>query len=248
MTEALRSPAVITDIFISERAPGATGVATAARARGLEVIWAGERVVAALSDAVTPQGVVAVARSPLVELGALSPGDLAVVLAEVRDPGNAGTLLRSAVAAGASALIFTHGAVDPLNPKTVRAAAGALFSIPVSSGASLGDAVAHLRRGGLEILGASAGADPAHERDLTRPLALVLGNEAWGLSQEHRRLLDGLVGISMPGPAESLNVGIAGSILFYVASQQRDEKRKGRPWMPGSTSESAAISRDSEPE
>ena len=221
MTEALRSPAVITDIFISERAQGAADVAAAARARGLEVVWAGERVVAALSDAVTPQGVVAVARSPLLELAALPTGDLAVVLAEMRDPGNAGTLLRSAVAAGASALIFTRGAVDPLNPKTVRAAAGSLFSIPLASGASLDDAVAHLRRGGLEILGASSGAGPAHERDLTRPLALVLGNEAWGLSREHRRLLDGLVGISMPGPAESLNVGIAGSILLYECMKQR---------------------------
>jgi TrmH family RNA methyltransferase len=206
-----------------------TGVITdLARERNVEITLAGPRVIASLSDAATPQGVVAVAPSPLKTLDALSPGDLVVVLAEVRDPGNAGTLLRSAAAAGASAVIFTSGSVDPLNSKTVRAAAGALFSIPVVSRPSLEDVIGRLREGGVEILGAAADApQAATSRDLTRPLALVLGNEAWGLSSRQRRLLDAVVGIPMPGRADSLNVAVAGSILLFEVVRQRTARDRG---------------------
>jgi TrmH family RNA methyltransferase len=222
VAEALRSGARVDEIFVSEMAPKARSVVAAAAEQGAQVVWGSEGVLAALSDAATPQGIVAVVRSPLIELDALEAGDLVVVLAQVRDPGNAGTLLRSGAAAGASAVIFTHGAVDPLNPKTVRAAAGALFSLPVVSGTRLVDAIALLRARGLVILGASARAGHAvYDRDLSRPTALILGNESWGLPPEQRGLLDDEVGIPMPGPVESLNVGVAGSVLLFEAARQR---------------------------
>jgi TrmH family RNA methyltransferase len=226
VAEALRSGALVDEIFVSESAPNAHAVVAIAAEQGTPVVWASDGVLAALSDAATPQGIVAVARSPLIELDALEGGNLVVVLAQVRDPGNAGTLLRSGAAAGASAVIFTHGAVDPLNPKTVRAAAGALFSLPVVSGARLVDSVALLRARGLSILGASARASHAvYDRDLRRPTALILGNESWGLPPEQRRLLDDEVGIPMPGAVESLNVGVAGSVLLFEAARQRRVQR-----------------------
>jgi RNA methyltransferase, TrmH family len=222
IAEALGSGARMEEIFVSESASDADAIVAEAAERGVEIVWATDGVLATLSDATTPQGIVGVARSPLVDLGVLDAGDLVVVLAEVRDPGNAGTLLRSAAAAGARAVIFTDGSVDPLNPKTVRAAAGTLFALPVSSGARLEDAVALLRARGLVIVGASARADhAAYDLDLARPTAFILGNESWGLPAEQRRLLDEEVGIPMPGPAESLNVGIAGSILLFEAARQR---------------------------
>jgi RNA methyltransferase, TrmH family len=226
VAEALRSGARVDEIFVSESAPNARAMVAVAAEQGAQVVWASEGVLAALSDAATPQGIVAMARSPLIELDALEAGDLVVVLAQVRDPGNAGTLLRSGAGAGAGAVIFTQGAVDPLNPKTVRAAAGALFSLPIVSGARLVDAVALLRARGLVILGASARASHAvYDWDLTRPTALILGNESWGLPPEQRRLLDEEVGIPMPGVVESLNVGVAGSVLLFEAARQRRVER-----------------------
>jgi RNA methyltransferase, TrmH family len=222
LADALRSGAHMDEIFLSESAPDAGAIVAEAAERGVEVVRVTDAVLAALSDATTPQGVVGVARSPLVDLEVLDTGNLVLVLAEVRDPGNAGTLLRSAAAAGADAVVFTHGSVDPLNPKTVRAAAGALFALPVASGARLEDAVTLLRTRGLVILGASARADHAvYDLDLAHPTALIVSNESWGLPAEQRRLLDGEVGIPMPGPAESLNVGIAGSVLLFEAVRQR---------------------------
>ena len=149
-------------------------------------------------------------------------GDLVVVLANVRDPGNAGTLVRSAVAAGASAVVFCSGSVDPFNPKTVRSTAGLLFHVDVSAGVALDAALSELREMGFLILGADASSSKApDEVDLSERVALVLGNESWGIEETSSRLLDDIVGIPMPGPAESLNVGIAGSVLLFEAVRQR---------------------------
>lgn len=187
------------------------------------------RVIEALTDTPTPQGVVAVAQMQTVAPSEVS-GDLVVVLSDVRDPGNAGTLVRSAVAAGASAVVFCSGSVDPFNPKTVRSTAGLLFHVDVVTAAAFEDVVGVLRSKGCLILGADAASRTAPEEvDLTRPVALVLGNESWGIEESSRALLDEAVGIPMPGPAESLNVGIAGSVLLFEAvRQRRDSSTKSR--------------------
>jgi len=179
------------------------------------------RVIDALTDTSTPQGVVAVASMRTVAIADVS-GDLVVVLAHVRDPGNAGTLVRSAVAAGASAVVFCSGSVDPFNPKTVRSTAGLLFHVDVAAGVALEGAVNELRDKGFLVLGADAASSKApDEVDLSERIALVLGNESWGIEESSSRFLDDIVGIPMPGPAESLNVGIAGSILLFEAVRQR---------------------------
>jgi TrmH family RNA methyltransferase len=179
------------------------------------------RVIDALTDTSTPQGVVAVASMRTVDITEIT-GDLVVVLSNVRDPGNAGTLVRSAVAAGASAVIFCPGSVDPFAPKTVRSTAGLLFQVAVAVGVALEDAVDELRHKGFLILGADAASSKApDEVVMSDSVALVLGNESWGMDEASRRLLDDVVGIPMPGPAESLNVGMAGSILLFEAVRQR---------------------------
>jgi TrmH family RNA methyltransferase len=148
--------------------------------------------------------------------------DLIVVLAEVRDPGNAGTLVRSAAAAGADAVIFAKGAVDPLSAKTSRSAAGALFRIPIVLGVELEDAIEGLRQRGLVLVAADPRADmPLEACDMTRPVALILGNEAQGVPPRLDPMVHETVVIPMPGATESLNVAVAGSILLFEAVRQR---------------------------
>lgn len=186
------------------------------------------RVIDALTDTSTPQGVVAVASMRTVAVSEVS-GDLVLVLSNVRDPGNAGTLVRSAVAAGATAVVFCSGSVDAFNPKTVRATAGLLFHVDVVAGAALDAVVDELRSKNLLILGADAGSSRApDEVDFSQPVAIVLGNESWGIDESSSRLLDDIVGIPMPGPAESLNVGIAGSVLLFEAVRQRRASSSSR--------------------
>ncbi|MGH2826952.1 MAG: TrmH family RNA methyltransferase [Actinomycetota bacterium] len=205
----------VRDLFVDENAP------FAGEFLGQGGLAVTRQVVSALADTSTPQGVVAVAEARAIEAGAIG-GDLVVVLADVRDPGNAGTLLRSAVAAGSSGVVFAKGSVDPFNPKTVRATAGLLFRVPVAHEVALEEALSLLTERGFLVVGADAGSGVAPEDvDLTRPVAFVLGNESWGIGARARPLLNEVIGIPMPGSAESLNVGIAGSILMFEAVRQR---------------------------
>jgi TrmH family RNA methyltransferase len=215
--------APIERVFIAMESTRAEQIADLAASRGIEVVSASDRVLAALSDAATPQGVVAVAHSPDVSIDELSSDlDLALVLAEVRDPGNAGTLLRSAAAAGAGVVAFTAGSVDVLNPKTVRAGAGALFRVPIVRDEGMDRIAAALRARGLVLVAADARAEVrCDEFDLARPCAIVVGNEAWGLSAEVTGAVDAAVAIPMPGRIESLNAAVAGSVLLYESIRQR---------------------------
>ena len=189
----------------------------------MKVIHVGGDVLATLADTSTPQGVVAVVQIRSLDLASLTAdADLVVVLADVRDPGNAGTILRSALAAGADAAVFGTGSVDPYHPKTVRAGAGALFRLPVVRGMETPAAIEALKAGGFSAIGADASGDTSYtDVEMTGRVAIVLGNEAWGLPAETSALLDRSVAIPMPGPAESLNVGIAGALLLFEAVRQR---------------------------
>jgi RNA methyltransferase, TrmH family len=218
--EALGAGADVVEVFAVPGAP--EEIETLATKAGVEVHRVSEAVLASMSDTATPQGVVARVRSPAVTIEDLElKSGLVVVLADVRDPGNAGTLMRSALAAGADGVVACSGAVDPLHPKTVRASAGAIFRIPLVRGGDLEEAIGGLRKRGLVIVGADQNGVDAWTADLSRPLALVIGNEAWGLATSVRPALDETVSIPMPGPAESLNAGIAGSVLLFEALRQR---------------------------
>ncbi|QIK66581.1 RNA methyltransferase [Nocardioides sp. HDW12B] len=185
-----------------------------------------EAVLAELTDTVHPQGVVAVCRVLDVPVGeAVRPGvRLAAVLADVRDPGNAGTVLRCADAAGAEAVVLAGHSVDLYNPKTVRASVGSLFHLPVAAGASPAATVDEVRRAGLTVLAA----DGAGELDLfeaeasgllAAPTAWLFGNEAWGLPEEVAALADHRVRIPIFGGAESLNLATAAAVCLYTSAR-----------------------------
>jgi TrmH family RNA methyltransferase len=231
IAEALASSVQVMELFVADDAPSAADLKTVAEAQGIPVWTVSDQVINALSETRTPQGVVAVASAPSASAGAVpEAADLVVILAGVGDPGNAGTLVRSAAAAGASAVVFTSGAVDPLGPKALRSSAGAMFRVPIVRGVALDDVVEHLRSMRVRIVGADAHATVTCDRaDLSGPIAFVLGNEAWGISSEWRHLLDDTVAVPMPGAVDSLNVGIAGSILLYEAVRQRRLRSTAEP-------------------
>lgn len=165
----------------------------------------------------SPQPIVAVA--PLltatpaeVAARARATGLPVLVLAGVSDPGNAGTVIRSAAAAGAAGVLVTPGSVDPTNPKCVRASAGAVFAVPFGT-------VRDLETLGLRTVGAAAGAPGPDDVDLSGPVVLVLGGEASGLPDD--QLVDTEVSLPLEGGVESLNVAMAGTVLLYEARRQR---------------------------
>jgi TrmH family RNA methyltransferase len=174
-------------------------------------------VIERVATTVSPQPVLALARRMDVALGDVAGrGGFVVVAAGLTDPGNVGTILRSAEAAGADAVVLTEGAVDVFNPKVVRASAGALFRVPVAVDVAAG-AVGDL---GVPLLGTVAtGGVPYDEAPLDGACALVLGNEAHGLPPG--LALDGLVSIPHAGRAESLNVAMAATVLCFEAARRR---------------------------
>jgi TrmH family RNA methyltransferase len=221
IADAVAQGALIEELFVSEDQVDRGTLEGLARSAGIEVHVVGQQVIKALSDSATPQGAVAVGRIPSVALGELS-GDLVVILDAVADPGNAGTIVRSAAAAGASGVVFTAGSVDPYGPKSVRAAAGALFSTGIVVDISLEEAIESARGRGLRVFGTSTeGTTVYTDANLADPVAVVVGNEAWGVSKEHLELVDETLTIPMVGPAESLNVATATSIVLFEALRQR---------------------------
>jgi RNA methyltransferase, TrmH family len=206
---------------------GATGripeVVERARAAGITVTEVSEAVMAHLTSAVTPQGIVAVARFVDVTLDELASDlGLVPVLCAVRDPGNAGAILRSADASGASGVVFSTSSVDVYNPKAVRASAGSLFHLPVVREAGAPEAVAALRGRGARILAAAPdGPRSLYEADLTGPVAVLFGNEAWGLRPEVRELADEAVRVPIEGRAESLNLAAAAALVLFEGARQR---------------------------
>jgi len=156
-----------------------------------------------------------------VALDTLAPPELAVVCVDVRDPGNAGTVLRSCDASAVDAVFLCAGTVDPFNPKTVRSSAGSIFHVQVVVAAETIAVVDWLHRRGVRVLGTSADGVDYARLDLTGPSAFVLGNESSGLSPSLSSSFDAMVAIPMAGRAESLNVGVAAAVLCFEAQRQR---------------------------
>ena len=192
------------------------------RAPAADVVWhsVDDAVVADIADAVTPQGIVARCRSVLQTLDALpTEARLVAVGVDVRDPGNAGSIIRAADAAGADAVVFAGDSVDPLNPKAVRATVGSLFHLPVIVHRELADVVGALRDRGVILLAADGGGETdLFEADLARPTAWLLGNEAHGLGTL-ADLADARVAIPIYGRAESLNLATAAAVCLYMSAR-----------------------------
>ncbi len=224
--EALAADGAVVEVFATDEAAARhSDLRLTAESAGVEWLRASAPVLAHLSDTVNPQGIVAVCRMPATSLTAAVPAGARIVsiLAHVRDPGNAGTVIRVSDAAGAAGVVLSESSVDPFNAKCVRASAGSLFHLPVAHGIELAAAVAAARRQGMLVLGADgAGGTELHHFDraqLARPTAWVFGNEAWGLPAPIRQLCDDIVAIPIYGQAESLNLSTAAAVCLYATAQ-----------------------------
>jgi TrmH family RNA methyltransferase len=201
--------------------------ALVARARGVgvEVVEVTAEVMARLTSTVTPQGLVGVAGFLDVDLSDLPAGPRCLsVLHSVRDPGNAGTVLRSADASGSDGVVFTSTSVDVYNAKTVRATAGSLFHLPVVRGVDTSEAVDLAHSRGCRVLAMDAdGEEDLYEVDLSVPTAFLFGNEAWGLPREVARLADATVRVPIVARTESLNLAAAATVCLFEWARQRRE-------------------------
>jgi RNA methyltransferase, TrmH family len=234
VAEAFHCGARVTDLFVT--VPARTrhhDLVAAIAAAGIPVHLVSGEIMDDLAQTVTPQGLLAVCGFVDVPLADVAQRAmtapraepaLIALLANVRDPGNAGTVLRTADAAGAHAVVFADASVDPYNGKCVRASAGSLFHLPVVAGARLEDVVVTLREAGLRIVAADGRAgrsldDPGVQARLAGPTAWMFGNEAWGLPPELVALADEPVAVPIYGRAESLNLAAAAAVCLYASAR-----------------------------
>ncbi|WP_246373949.1 TrmH family RNA methyltransferase [Tunturiibacter gelidoferens] len=221
LEEALRSGMVLKTVFVSERrtVPGVVP-------RGVEVLRLTDDVFGSVVETQSPQGVAALMVPPVRTLADLFDGAgtaLILIAVGLQDPGNLGTLVRSGEAFGASGVLTTPGTVSAWNQKALRASVGSVFRVPVV-GVTAAE-VAELKGRGVRLIAAVGVEDfgvlAAQEMDLTAACAVMIGNEGSGLAAEWLEMCDGRVTIPCPGPVESLNAAVAGSLLLYEASRQR---------------------------
>jgi TrmH family RNA methyltransferase len=234
VAEAFHYGAHVTDLFVT--VPARTrhhDLVAAITDAGIPVHVVSGEIMDELAQTVTPQGLLAVCGFVDVPLAQITSGtqltsgqqpQLVALLANVRDPGNAGTVLRTADAAGAHAVVFADASVDPYNGKCVRASAGSLFHLPVVAAAGLEEAIDALRQAGLRIVAADGRDgrpldDPAVQERLAEPTAWMFGNEAWGLPPELVALADEPVAVPIYGRAESLNLAAAAAVCLYASAR-----------------------------
>ena len=247
LSMALDSGAPIESVYVAPEGRANASVAAVVErvyATGVRIFDLAPGVIERISDTVTPQPIVAVVGFAPASLSGLGDASMVVVCVDVRDPGNAGTMIRTADAAGVDAVVCCDGTVDPTNPKTVRASAGSIFHTPLVVGGDPAAVLGSLKEWGMTIVGTEVrgGADYS-AFDWHQRVAVVFGNEASGLSGPVRAQLDVGVSIPMFGRAESLNVSISAAVVCFEALRQRRLRGGGRwaspdggatrPTMPG---------------
>jgi TrmH family RNA methyltransferase len=240
--EALRSGLEAEALLVSEE--GERAVSRIFRAAGASdagisrsrVLRTTDRLFEGVTGTEAPQGVAALFKQRswgfddvlrgAGELRGSSP--LVIVLAAVQDPGNVGTILRSAEAFGATGAVATRGTADPWSPKALRASAGSALRLPVLRGLAIPVLLAQLKMAKVRVYAASsARAEPSAAADLREPAAIFVGNESSGVPVEVARAADAVISIPMAETVESLNAGVAASLVLYEAARQRNAAAKG---------------------
>lgn len=237
--EAIRYAAErVVDVYLTAEAMEryAADIAEPARAASIWLHEASEEVIAAMADAEAPQGALAVVEHRPVSLEEVLAGRprLLVLLTHVRDPGNAGTVIRGADAFGAGAVLVSEGSVDVTSPKVVRSTVGSLFHLPVVTGLEVAATLEQVRASGIRVLAADgAGEGLLPDAALDGPHLWVLGNEAWGLPPEVLAACDDVVRVPIAPRVESLNLAMAATVCLYASSRAGDQESRaddtGRP-------------------
>jgi len=232
LSVALAAGASIEAVYVAPEgatAPAVADVTQRILSQGGRVFDLAPGVMERVASTVTPQPLLAVVSYTPSPSEALIGATMVVVCVDVRDPGNLGTVIRTADAAGVDAVVCCDGTVDPTNPKCVRASAGSLFHLPVVDGGTSVAAVSDLSaRGFTTVATVVRGGTDYTSIDWTGPVALVLGNEAGGLPPELVAILDAGVTIPMAGRAESLNVSVSAAVLCFEALRQRRTSTSSR--------------------
>jgi TrmH family RNA methyltransferase len=230
LAEAMRAGMRVRCVFVAQGSEGM--LETINLPADVEVLGMSRELLESALVTETPQPVAALVEPPdwtwahIVGVHKASAA-LIVVLAGLQDPGNFGTILRSAEAFGADGVLCLEETVSAWNPKAVRASAGSVFRVPVLQVHAL-DAIAQLREAGVRILTTTVrGEAQAYLMDLAEPVALLIGNEGKGVPADLAAKADAAITIPCPGPVESLNAAVATSVLLYEAARQRDAKRGG---------------------
>ncbi len=230
LTEALRAHASIESVYCD--ATWQSHLFPQLERAGIRVHRLGDGVIERVGSTATPQPVLAVIRQPDHVIADCLANKRILVLADVRDPGNAGTMMRTAEAAGFGSVLFADNSVDRYNPKVIRASAGAIFHTTHIAGLTTLEAIALLKAEGVRVYGAAVAGRAYREVSLVEPIALVMGNEAHGLTSESEAACDELISVPQRGRAESLNVSMAAAVLCFAIADA------GASWHPGRLTES----------
>ncbi len=224
LEEAIRSGLRFRAVFFSESAAPRADKLISQLGTQVETLLLPDKLFSSAVPSDAPQGVAALARwkeFSLEDVLAKSPAGPILVIAGVQDPGNLGTILRSAEAFGAGGVLLGEGTVSPYNPKVVRASAGSVFRLPLAR-AKLSEAMGSMKDHGLRLVGtASHKGTPLDQAKLSGPLAIFIGSEGAGLSRDLIKEMDEIVAIPQAPQVESLNVGVAASIVLYEVARQR---------------------------
>lgn len=227
--EALRSGASLELLLYTQDAFAVSEikeVISEAQKRGVSNLRVTTAVLKSLADTVTPQGVLAVAHRPVTSIP-LGRAKVLLLLDKVRDPGNVGTIIRTADATGADGVILARETADPYSPKVLRSTMGSIFHLPIQVDAEPHSLVADLKKRGFRIFIAEPRAKRSYTQiKYSRRFLLAVGNEARGVRKSLRPLADELIRVPIRGRAESLNVSMATGIILYEALRQRDRQRR----------------------
>lgn len=193
-------------------------------AAGKKTVKVSQKEFACLTSVETPAGLLAVVRKPEATLLDIKPG-LVIFCVEIQDPGNLGTIIRGADAAGAKGVILSWGTVDLYNQKVIRSTQGSLFHLPIVQVKDTAETIEQLKKRGWKVVATEGGgAKPHFKADLSGPVVILIGNEGAGLPDDVKDLADEVVSIPMPGKAESLNAAMAATVILYEAVRQRWSK------------------------